>query len=326
MHVSSIGELADAAEVAAAQTAVSRAEAGARRAEGKLLRARENAAGVAVTLLAVPLPLRGPPQPTRRRTIGAEEAAWLMDRRDFVAVERGTSPPRGTRSLISATRRPGYGAARRPPGTRGAGAGAADRPSAAPQRPGAASGGSATPGARRPARRQRAPASGRRSPPSVRGTRAFRRRRRVGSPAYGPTWWPARRTRPAVLRLGGRGRHGPPVLKLTRGGGRLRLGQRHAVASWTRRRRRQRRRSRRRTRRYPVRHRTGFGHRSAAIREPGLRARSRRLASLAGRGRHCRSARGRQLPEPRPVRAPAGPVVTARHIQPLQRDAGCFQP
>ena len=89
MHVSAIGELADAAEVAAAQTAVSRAEAGARRAEAKLLRARENAARVAAgAARRAAAGARATAARHAEQAIGIEEAAWLMDRRDFVAAER----------------------------------------------------------------------------------------------------------------------------------------------------------------------------------------------------------------------------------------------
>ena len=83
------GDLDDAAELAATQSALHRAQAGVRRAEAELLRAQQAAARVKARA-----GLRGAANERAiaaryaREAVEVEERAWMADRRDFVAAER----------------------------------------------------------------------------------------------------------------------------------------------------------------------------------------------------------------------------------------------
>jgi hypothetical protein len=88
-HASPIGDVDDAAETAATQAALERAEAAVRRAEAGLARAHEAAARVqAGAARRAAAGERAAATQHAEETVNAEERAWLTDRRDFVAAER----------------------------------------------------------------------------------------------------------------------------------------------------------------------------------------------------------------------------------------------
>jgi len=83
------GDADDAAEAAATQAAVRRAEAAVLRAEAELERTRQAATRVAArAALRVASTERAATARLVEQTVDAEESAWLADRRDFVAAER----------------------------------------------------------------------------------------------------------------------------------------------------------------------------------------------------------------------------------------------
>lgn len=83
------GDVNEAAELAATQSALHRAQAGVRRAEAELLRAQQAAARVkARAALRGAADDRAAAARYAGETVEVEERAWMADRRDFVAAER----------------------------------------------------------------------------------------------------------------------------------------------------------------------------------------------------------------------------------------------